>query len=73
MPKTLRRAALFAAFVSILVLPALADRTNLQPAWNLFTPQQDIEMGRLLAEDAERSLQLVDEANANAYIDALGK
>jgi hypothetical protein len=57
----------------MIVLPALADRTNLQPAWNLFTPQQDIEMGRLLAEDAERSLQLVDDSNSNAYIDALGR
>jgi len=57
----------------MLILPALANRTNIRPAWNLFSTQQDIEMGRLLADDAERVLQVVDQPNAAAYIDALGK
>src|SRR4029453_11235296 len=73
MPKTIRNTALFLSFVSMLVFTAFADRTNLRPAWNLFTPQQDMEMGRLLAEEAERSLRLVEDQNANVYIDALGK
>jgi len=73
MRKTLKITAFFIAFASALVFPALADRTNILPAWNLFSPQQDIEMGRILADDLERSLQLLDEHNANTYIDALGK
>lgn len=73
MHRTLKITAFFIAFASALVFPALADRTNILPAWNLFSPQQDIEMGRILADDLERSLQLLDEHNANTYIDALGK
>jgi hypothetical protein len=58
--------------VSLSVLPALADRTPLRTAWNLFTPQQDIEMGRILAGDATGTLQFIDDHDANAYIHALG-
>jgi Zn-dependent protease with chaperone function len=73
MRKTLKNAAFFAAFIGMLALPALADRTVLRPAWNMFTTQQDIEMGRMLADDLERTYRLVDDHNSNAYIDALGK
>jgi Zn-dependent protease with chaperone function len=73
MPKTIRNTALFLAFVSMFVFTAFADRTNLRPAWNLFTPQQDIEIGRWLADEADRNFQFVEDHNANVYIDALGK
>jgi predicted Zn-dependent protease len=71
--KTVKNAAFAAAITAILVFPALADRTILRPAWNLFSPQQDIEMGRILADDFERSVRFSDDNNSNAYIDALGK
>jgi beta-barrel assembly-enhancing protease len=74
MAKTLKNTVLFIAFVSMLAVPALsADRTRVSPAWNLFSTQQDIEMGRVLADEAERTMQVVDDHNANTYIDALGK
>ena len=73
MSRTSKVAGLFLGAVSMFILPALANRTNVRPAWNLFSTQQDIEMGRLLADDAERVLQVVDQPNAAAYIDALGK
>jgi len=73
MPRSLKTTALFLTVVLMLVLPAFAARTILKPAWNLFSVQQDIEMGRVLADDLERNLQLVDDHNSNTYIDALGK
>jgi beta-barrel assembly-enhancing protease len=73
MPKTLKNVGLFFAIASMLVIPALADRTVVRPGWNLFSTQQDIELGRILADDAERTLQLVTDHKANTYIDALGK
>src|SRR5215510_2278816 len=74
MPKTLKKTALFIAFVSMLAFTALsADRTRVSPARNLFSTQQDIEMGRVLADEAERTMQIVDEHDANTYIDALGR
>jgi len=73
MPKGLTRTIFFIAIIGVLAIPILADRTVLRPAWNLFTTQQDTEMGRSLADDAERSLPLVEQSNSNTYIDALGR
>jgi hypothetical protein len=58
--------------ISILSLPALADRTNLPQGSNFFTTQQDIEMGRELSEEADSSLSLVNDGYALGYIQALG-
>src|SRR5687767_11689081 len=73
MPKGLTRTIFFIAVIGVLAIPILADRTVLRPAWNLFTTQQDIEMGRALADDAERSLPLVEQSNSTTYLDALGR
>src|SRR5215470_711058 len=73
MPKTLKIGAIFVAGLALLIVPAFAQRTNIRPAFNLFTTQQDVEMGQMLMSDLERTFQLVDNSNANAYIDALGK
>jgi beta-barrel assembly-enhancing protease len=56
----------------MLALPVLADRTSLKQGWNLFTVQQDIEMGRELAEEAGNTLTFVNESYALGYIQALG-
>ncbi len=72
MTPKIKKTVLFLAVIALLALPVLADRTNLRPAWNLFSSQQDIEMGRALAGEADRTLQLVDQHNANTYIAALG-
>ena len=36
----------------------LAERTKLKPGRNVYTPQQDIDLGREVAKDAERQLPL---------------
>jgi predicted Zn-dependent protease len=51
----------------------LAQRTKLRPGSNAYTPQQDIEIGREVAKDAERQFELINNNNANAYIAALGQ
>src|SRR5713101_644684 len=43
MSRTLKITALFLGVASMLVFSALADRTNIRPAWNLFSTQQDVE------------------------------
>jgi len=52
---------------------AADSRTKLKPGWNLFSPKQDIEMGRESAKQAERELQILNDRQATTYIDALGK
>jgi Zn-dependent protease with chaperone function len=49
-----------------------AQRTRLRPGTNIFSPQQDIEMGQEVAKEAEQQLSLIRNADANAYIAALG-
>ena len=62
------------ALVVALVLPAYADnRTRLKPGWNLFSPEQDIEMGQQASKEAEKQLAILNNRQATAYVDALGK
>ena len=72
LPK-LSKIALSLVLVMALVTPASADRTNLKPGWNIFSPEQDVEMGRQVAAEAERELPVLNNRQATSYIDALGK
>ena len=58
-----------------LVLTAYAadSRTKLKPGWNLFSPQQDIQMGRESVKQAEMQLAILNDRQATSYIDTLGK
>jgi len=51
---------------------ASAQRTELKPGWNMFTPQQDIEVGKKAAADAAKQLPLCDDPKADAYLTQLG-
>jgi Zn-dependent protease with chaperone function len=50
-----------------------AQRTRLRPGTNVFSPQQDVEMGREVAKEAEQEIVLIRNGDANAYISALGE
>src|SRR3989442_1671081 len=60
-------------FVIALTAYAADQRTKLKPGWNLFSPQQDIEMGREVAKQAESELPILNDRQATAYISALGR
>src|SRR4029077_2342509 len=72
MPSTAKSVFVLLLTISLVALPALAERTNLKQGWNLFSVQQDIEMGRQLSQDAEGSFSIVSDSYPNAYIQALG-
>jgi Zn-dependent protease with chaperone function len=62
-------AVLLSAFV--LCAPLAAAQTTTRPAsagFNLFSVEQDIEIGRQSAIEAERQLPLLNNANANRYL-----
>jgi len=52
---------------------AFAERTKLKPGWNLFSPQQDIEVGQKVAQDAERQLPMMNDRRVDDYLNRLGK
>lgn len=53
--------------------PAQAERTRLKPGWNVFSPQQDVEIGRQVAQDAERQLVMLNDPKVDDYLNRLGR
>jgi beta-barrel assembly-enhancing protease len=53
--------------------PAWAQRTPLRPGMNLFSTAQDVELGRQVSADAEKQLQMLNDARVDAYLSRLGK
>src|SRR5262245_44375853 len=65
--------ALAFLFLVALATYAADTRTKLKPGFNLFSTQQDIEMGRESARQADRELQILNDRQSTSYIDSLGR
>jgi len=66
-------AAGFFLGLSLLLVPdAPAQRTQLKPGWNRFSPQDDINLGKRAATDAEKQLPLCNAPKVDAYLTELG-
>jgi predicted Zn-dependent protease len=50
-----------------------AERTQFRPGWNLFSPAQDVEVGRQVSQDAERQLPVVNDSRIDGYLNSLGR
>jgi hypothetical protein len=62
-----------AALFLLLVAVAWADsRTQLKPGWNMFSPQQDAELGQQASKDAERQLNMMNNSRVDNYLNNLG-
>jgi predicted Zn-dependent protease len=62
-----------AAILALMLAPmAQAQRTPLKPGWNMFSAQQDVEMGQQVARDAERQLPLLYDSRVDDYLNTLG-
>src|SRR5215468_4325355 len=48
-------------------------QTQVKPGFNLFSPQQDIEIGKQSALEAEKQLQLIRDGRALEYLNRLGQ
>ncbi len=51
---------------------ALADRTHLKPGFNMFSPDQDVQMGRQATKDVERQIPMLNDPRVDNYLNALG-
>jgi beta-barrel assembly-enhancing protease len=65
-------AGFFLAVCLVLVPIASAQRTQLKPGWNKFSPQEDISLGKRAATDAEKQLPLCNAPRVDAYLTQLG-
>jgi len=69
----IRTFILVLALCAVGCAPAFAQRTPLKPGWNMFSPQQDVQVGRQAATDAARKLPMCNSPRADAYLTQLGK
>src|SRR5207244_2509717 len=68
MTKSPRRTAL-TAVLCVIALPAalLAQATQVKPGFNIFSEQQDVDIGRQSAAQAERQLPLLNDPRVENY------
>ena len=65
-------AGLFLGMTLLLVSSASAQRTQLKPGWNKFSPQDDVNLGKRAAADAEKQLPSCNAPRVDAYLTQLG-
>jgi Zn-dependent protease with chaperone function len=63
------RALVLASLVSLGLATAAGAQTEVKPGFNLFSVQQDIEIGQQSAQQAERQLPILNDRHANGYLD----
>jgi len=68
-----RTATLAFLLLSFAVAPdLLAQRTQVKPGINSFSPQQDIELGRKAAQEVEQKMPMCNDPKVDAYLTKLG-
>src|SRR5438045_1768237 len=65
-------AGFFLGLCFFFVAGASAQRTQLKPGWNKFSPQDDITLGKRAATDAAKQLPLCNAPRVDAYLTQLG-
>ena len=71
-----RRIAAIAVALALVLAPlqtALAERTQLRPGWNMFTPEQDVQLGKEASQQAEKQVQLLNDRRVDDYLNRLGQ
>jgi len=71
--QSLRQVVALVATLALVLAPvAWADRTPLKPGWNMFSPQQDVEVGQQVSKDAERQVPMLNDSRVDNYLNNLG-
>jgi Zn-dependent protease with chaperone function len=52
---------------------AAEAQTKVNPGWNMFSAQQDVEIGAQSAAEAERQLPMLDDRAVESYVNAIGQ
>src|SRR5690606_35776117 len=71
---TVVKRALVVALALALGSVALAQQPReLKPGWNLFSKEQDVQLGREAAAEIEKQVAVVNDAQLNSYIRRIGE
>src|SRR5947208_4539491 len=67
---------LLRSLIAFLVISAAAianAQTKIKPGFNLFSAEQDVEVGRQSATEAEQQLPILNDSQVNAYVNRIGQ
>lgn len=70
--KMFRNPAIVSILVLVLSLGASAQ-TKIKPGMNFFSIEQDVDLGRHAAQEVEQQMPMLNDTEANAYIQDLGR
>ena len=59
--------------IGALLVAASPRPTSVRPGFNLFTPEQDVELGRESAAEVERQIPIVKDPSIERYVSGIGK
>jgi beta-barrel assembly-enhancing protease len=63
-----------ALMIAMSLIAGVAEaQTQVKSGWNLFSPQQDVEIGQQSAMAAEQQLPLVNDRDVDAYVNRIGQ
>jgi len=65
--------ALILVLLAAVSQPALAQRRQPRPGWNVFSVEQDIQLGKEAAAEIEKQVRLVDDRELNDYFQRIGR
>jgi len=73
--KSVRNRMVMGCLVALMALPAggAFAQTKVRPGFNLFSVEQDQEIGRQSAAEVERQLPIIRDRSTEDYINAIGK
>jgi len=71
--QTLARPAIALMIAMTLAAGVASAQTNVKPGFNLFSPQQDVEIGQQSAVEADRQLPILRDGDVDAYINGIGQ
>src|SRR5512143_3484933 len=66
-----KKVLVYALFL-LAAIPIVAQVSRFKPGFNLFTKDQDVQLGKEAAAEVEKQSELVPDKDLNAYISALG-
>ena len=63
-----------AAIVALTLMSGIANaQTSVKPGWNLFSPQDDVQIGQQSAVQAEQQLPILNDNQVQAYVNRIGQ
>ena len=63
-----------AILIAIAMTVGVADaQTKINPGWNLFSPEQDVQIGQQSIPEVEKQMPVLNDSDTQAYISRIGQ